>query len=117
MGIWPPYSNGTEVCAVDVSVEKGLIVTGNASGGITRLFNYPCVVKNGTLCYIHIICTLLVIVIVFFCTYSALQRVCRTQRLRGQRSLLSGRRTCRHGGRKGRVVTALDSAGLRVLII
>lgn len=48
MGIWPPYSNGSEVNSVDVCVEKGLVVTANDRAGLTRLFNYPCVVKIGT---------------------------------------------------------------------
>jgi len=47
MGIWPAYSTGSEVNALDVSVEKGLVATGNDSGGLIRLFNYPCVVKDG----------------------------------------------------------------------
>ena len=47
MGIWPPYSNGSEVNAVDVCLEKGLVVTANDRAGLTRLFNYPCVVKIG----------------------------------------------------------------------
>ena len=47
MGIWPACSNGSEVNSVDVCVEKGLVVTANDSDGLTRLFNYPCVVKVG----------------------------------------------------------------------
>ena len=49
MGIWPPYSNGSEVNSVDVCMEKGLVVTANDRAGLTRLFNYPCVVKIGPL--------------------------------------------------------------------
>ena len=47
MGIWPPYSDGSEVNALDVSLEKGVVVTGNNEGGLLRLFNFPCVVKSG----------------------------------------------------------------------
>ena len=49
MGIWPPYSNGTEVNSLDVCVEKGLVATANNRSGLSQLFNYPCVVKSGTL--------------------------------------------------------------------
>ena len=47
MGIWPAYSNGSEVNAVDVCADKGICVTANDRAGLTRLFNYPCVVKTG----------------------------------------------------------------------
>ena len=57
MGIWPPYSNGSDVNAVDVCMEKGLVVTANDEFGLTKLFNYPCVVKAGAcklfVVYIH----------------------------------------------------------------
>jgi WD40 repeat protein len=46
MGIWPLYSDGTDINAIDVSNEKGVVVTANDDGGLVRLFNYPCVVKN-----------------------------------------------------------------------
>jgi len=46
MGIWPPYSDGTDINSIDVSAEKGLVVTGNDDAGLVRLFNYPCIVKN-----------------------------------------------------------------------
>eukprot|EP01036_Dinobryon_divergens_P026243 gene26244-34865_t len=46
MGIWPPYSNGTEVNSLDVCVEKGLVATANNRSGLSQLFNYPCVVKS-----------------------------------------------------------------------
>ena len=46
MGIWPPYTDGTDINAVDVSVEKGIVMTGNDDEGLIRLFNFPCIVKN-----------------------------------------------------------------------
>jgi hypothetical protein len=55
MGIWPPYSNGSDVNAVDVCMEKGLVVTANNEFGLTKLFNYPCVVKAGT-CILYFVC-------------------------------------------------------------
>ena len=45
MGIWPMYSDGTDVNAVDASKDLGLVVTGD-DFGTAKLFNYPCVVKN-----------------------------------------------------------------------
>ena len=46
MGIWPPYADGTDVNAVDVSGKKGLVATANDAGGLVKLFNYPCVVRH-----------------------------------------------------------------------
>jgi hypothetical protein len=46
MGIWPLYSDGTDINAIDVNNEKGIVITANDDGGLVRLFNYPCVVKN-----------------------------------------------------------------------
>lgn len=46
MGIWPMYADGTDINAVDVNAEKGIVVTANDAGGLVKLFNYPCVVKN-----------------------------------------------------------------------
>jgi len=45
MGIWPPYSDGTDINAVDCQKDLGLVVTGDDFGG-AKVFNYPCVVKN-----------------------------------------------------------------------
>lgn len=49
MGIWPPYSDGTDINAVDVctvGVPGGAIVaTGNDSDKV-KILNYPSVVKN-----------------------------------------------------------------------
>eukprot|EP01038_Epipyxis_sp_PR26KG_P012826 gene12826-17196_t len=45
MGIWRPYSDGTDINSVDVSLEKGIVATGNDQGGLINLFNYPCVIK------------------------------------------------------------------------
>lgn len=46
MGIWPLYSDGTDINALDVCLEKGLVLTGNDQGGEIRLLNYPCVIRN-----------------------------------------------------------------------
>lgn len=45
MGIWPPNSDGTDVNAVDVIFDKGLVLTGDDFGQL-NLFNFPCVVKD-----------------------------------------------------------------------
>ena len=45
MGIWPPNSSGTDINAIDVSPDKGLVVTGD-DFGLLKLMNYPCIVKN-----------------------------------------------------------------------
>ena len=48
MGIWPPYSDGTDINAIDVHKDsngKGIIVTATDSDKV-QAFNYPCVVKN-----------------------------------------------------------------------
>ncbi len=46
MGIWPPYSDGTDINAVDACKERGIVVTGNDDKGLIRLMNYPCIVKH-----------------------------------------------------------------------
>ena len=46
MGIWPAYSTGTDINAVDVVPHKGIVATANDVGGVVRLHNYPCVVRN-----------------------------------------------------------------------
>lgn len=45
MGIWPKYSDGTDVNAVSVSRKKNLIATAD-DFGLLSLFNYPCVVSG-----------------------------------------------------------------------
>ncbi|KAJ1418197.1 WD40-repeat-containing domain protein [Ochromonadaceae sp. CCMP2298] len=45
MGIWPPYTDGTDINALDVS-RLGLVATANDQGGLVRLHNHPCVVRN-----------------------------------------------------------------------
>jgi len=52
MGIYPPYSDGTDINAVDCQKDLGLIVTGD-DFGTAKVFNYPCVVKNAP----HRLCT------------------------------------------------------------
>jgi len=46
MGIWPPYTDGTDINALDVCPKQGLVATANDQGGIVKLHNYPCVVRN-----------------------------------------------------------------------
>lgn len=46
MGVWPPYSDGTDINALDVSTDKNIVVTANDDQGLVRLFNYPCIIKN-----------------------------------------------------------------------
>eukprot|EP00949_MAST-11_sp_MAST-11-sp1_P004136 g4136.t1 len=45
MGIWPEYSDGTDVNSVDKSSDGHLLVTGDDFGGV-KLFNAPCVVQH-----------------------------------------------------------------------
>ena len=45
MGIWPRYSDGTDINAVDVNISRGIVATGN-DGSVVRLLNFPCVVEN-----------------------------------------------------------------------
>lgn len=45
MGIWPHYSDGTDVNAVDVNPNAGLVATGDDFGKL-KIFNYPCVSKD-----------------------------------------------------------------------
>lgn len=45
MGIWPPYSDGTDVNAADVSPSGRYVVTADDHGYV-KLFNHPCVVQH-----------------------------------------------------------------------
>lgn len=45
MGIWAPAVDGSHINAVDVSVERGLILTADDDGDL-NLLNYPSVVKH-----------------------------------------------------------------------
>lgn len=45
IGIWEPYSDGTDVNAVDVAYKYNLLATAG-DGGELKLFNYPCVLKE-----------------------------------------------------------------------
>jgi WD40 repeat protein len=45
MGIWPKYSDGTDINAVDVSKKKNLIATAD-DFGLMSILNYPCVVSG-----------------------------------------------------------------------
>ena len=48
MGIWPPYSDGTDINAIDVHKDsngRGIVVTATDNDKV-QAFNYPCVVKN-----------------------------------------------------------------------
>mmetsp|Transcript_34365 Transcript_34365/g.76299 ORF Transcript_34365/g.76299 Transcript_34365/m.76299 type:complete len:1172 (-) Transcript_34365:306-3821(-) len=45
MGIWPPYSDGSDINALDRAHNKQWCVTSD-DGGMVKLFNYPCVVED-----------------------------------------------------------------------
>merc|ERR1711991_661857 len=45
MGIWPEYTDGTDVNSVDANFEKKLLVTGDDFGKV-KLFNFPSVVHH-----------------------------------------------------------------------
>lgn len=45
MGIWPPDADGTDINALEVAYDKGVVLTGDDSGHL-NLMNYPCLVKN-----------------------------------------------------------------------
>jgi echinoderm microtubule-associated protein-like 6 len=46
-GIWPPYSDGTDVNAVDRNHKSDLLATAD-DFGLVKLFRYPCVEKNSS---------------------------------------------------------------------
>ena len=70
MGVWPPYSDGTDVNMVDRSKNRKLVVTAEDTFKIT-LFRFPCL--KGTKgkqvsCFIGVIQTVVVVAFfVFFC--------------------------------------------------
>ena len=45
MGMWRPYSDGTDINAIDVHKEKGLMATADDFGKL-NILNYPSVVKS-----------------------------------------------------------------------
>jgi WD40 repeat protein len=45
MGIWPDYSDGTDVNAVDTDKQNSVVVTADDYGQV-KLFNFPCVVDD-----------------------------------------------------------------------
>lgn len=45
MGIWPKYADGTDINAVDVSGELGIVATADDSGYL-NIMNFPCVVQE-----------------------------------------------------------------------
>lgn len=45
MGIWPEYTDGTDVNSVDLLEDRQLLVTGDDFGKV-KLFNFPCVVHH-----------------------------------------------------------------------
>jgi microtubule-associated protein-like 6 len=45
MGIWPKYSDGTDINSLDVSFEKNIVATADDFQHI-NIMNYPCVVKE-----------------------------------------------------------------------
>ena len=44
-GIWPPYSDGTDINAVDRSPESGVLATADDFGKV-KLFKYPCPIES-----------------------------------------------------------------------
>ena len=110
MGIWPPYSNGSEVNSVDVCVEKGLVVTANDRAGLTRLFNYPCVVKIGPPLKFYYNMARFLNPLRCACLFSSEQGLQRPQRPCHEVQISSGRGYGGHGRRPRRVASDL---GLR----
>ena len=45
MGIWPDFSDGTDVNGVSVSKEGNVVATADDFGGV-KLFNFPCLVED-----------------------------------------------------------------------
>ena len=45
MGIWPKYADGTDINALDVSLEHGIVATADDSGYL-NILNYPSVVQE-----------------------------------------------------------------------
>lgn len=45
MGIWPEFSDGTDINSVDRSNSKEVVATADDFGGV-KIFNWPCVVAN-----------------------------------------------------------------------
>lgn len=45
MGIWPKYADGTDINAIDVCGELGIVATADDSGYL-NILNFPCVVQE-----------------------------------------------------------------------
>merc|ERR1712054_654322 len=45
MGVWPDYSDGTDINALQVSQDGSLVITADDFGGV-KLFSAPCVVED-----------------------------------------------------------------------
>jgi len=45
MGVWPDYSDGTDINCLSVSSHKDVIVTADDFGGV-KMFNFPCLVED-----------------------------------------------------------------------
>ena len=45
MGIWPDYSDGTDINSLSTSKESGVVVTADDFGGV-KLLNFPCLVED-----------------------------------------------------------------------
>ncbi len=45
MGIWPDFSDGTDVNCLDVTSDRKTVVTADDFGGV-KLFNFPCLVED-----------------------------------------------------------------------
>ena len=45
MGIWPKYADGTDINALDVCIEHGVVATADDSGFL-NILNFPAVVQE-----------------------------------------------------------------------
>jgi WD40 repeat protein len=45
MGIWPKFAKGLDINAIDVSRERGYVVSAN-DDSFVHIMNFPCVVRN-----------------------------------------------------------------------
>lgn len=52
-GIWPKYSNVTDINSVDGNYNNAVLVTGD-DFGLLKLFRFPCL-KKGKTTYVYIL--------------------------------------------------------------
>ena len=104
-------------------MEKGLVVTANDRAGLTRLFNYPCVVKIGPLhvAYCVVFMTRFIFMVSFIpqstclsllyvycvCSFSSEQGLQRPQCSCNEVQISNGRRYGGNGRRPRRVASDL----------